>query len=684
MYLKSIISGIVGVMMTTGAIAEAPKSSTTTTIESKQADYHRVEALPINREKQRATYEKIIQLLTISQNETTLALVQDMLQDIETYALYPYAKYQWLRVKGLNQALTLPDIQKFKQQHPDLPTYFVNDLMNRWANALEKQQAWQTILAAQTDLPNNTANRCLVLNAELYSQTKPAEKFNAEQEKALADIWLTGQNLPNSCMPIFKQWHAQGGLTTEYLQQRALLAFEARNSHVLASLTAGYGEDGFITTLQTLLKTPSTLPSFIENAESNVQNKRIVLAAFPLFIRGIKENTIVDITDPFAPYQAWATHFQLNEQEINQWKSALLWQIFDTNIAELQQWRDAQIPILKEDRQTERRLRTAIRQKSDLSLWLDLLSDEGKQKDEWQYWRAKNLQFHQQREEGKKILAQLSQQRGFYPMLAAADLGMTYQPKMLDITNPSGIDITQTAQAGLARISELRYLGSASHSVNINREWNTLLQHASFEQKLQLSQYAKEQEWFDLGVEATIQAKAWGYIGLRLPNAYIDWFDLHLKNKKINRTFAMAIARQESAWRPNVSSSANAMGLMQLLPSTAKATAEKFRLPYSDQQQLFEPFNNIMLGTAHLQELYDKYGDNRILIAAAYNAGGSRVEQWLARSNQRLNMAEFIASIPFYETRGYVQNVLVYDYYYQILQGKPQRKFSKAEYDRVY
>nr|WP_181022033.1 lytic transglycosylase domain-containing protein [Avibacterium endocarditidis] len=146
----------------------------------------------------------------------------------------------------------------------------------------------------------------------------------------------------------------------------------------------------------------------------------------------------------------------------------------------------------------------------------------------------------------------------------------------------------------------------------------------------------------------------------------------------------MAIARQESAWRANVTSSANARGLMQLLPSTAKLTAEQDQLPYKKESQLFDPIDNIMLGTTHLNQLAEKYGNNRILIAAAYNAGARRVDSWLAKSNGKLTMAEFIATIPFYETRGYVQNVLAYDYYYQLLQGEKAEKFTQAEQNRLY
>ena len=100
--------------------------------------------------------------------------------------------------------------------------------------------------------------------------------------------------------------------------------------------------------------------------------------------------------------------------------------------------------------------------------------------------------------------------------------------------------------------------------------------------QIALSQYANEQNWFEL-VDGSIIAKAWDYIDLRLPNAYSQYFDIALSNvnlsatepqaivdNRVTKTFAMAIARQESAWNPMAQSAANARGLMQLLPSTAQ------------------------------------------------------------------------------------------------------------------
>lgn len=297
-------------------------------------------------------------------------------------------------------------------------------------------------------------------------------------------------------------------------------------------------------------------------------------------------------------------------------------------------------------------------------------------------------------------------------MLAAAKLdpqtrGKRYhfgQPQLLvapSITDETWADEFPKLKPALEEIAELRQLDRLGAA---KQRWSFLLENLPADQKkekqIALSQYANQQNWFDLGVDGSIIAKAFDYIQLRLPMAYSHYYDIALKprrltlskgkpqalrNTSVSKTFAMAISRQESAWNPQAQSSANARGLMQLLPSTAKATANNAKLPYMGEADLFKPLNNILLGTAYLAELNAKYPNNRILIASAYNAGAHRVEKWLARANGKLEMDEFVASIPFYETRGYVQNVLTYDFYYQRLQNKEDpQTFSNEEYDRLY
>ena len=318
----------------------------------------------------------------------------------------------------------------------------------------------------------------------------------------------------------------------------------------------------------------------------------------------------------------------------------------------------------------------AIWQKTELSPWLNSLTTEGKAKQEWRYWDAK-----QDISKNIEKLTALSKERGFYPMLAAAQLKQTYKvdfPVAPSFTVAEQLPFEQV----FAMIRELRELGRNGLA---KQRWRILLDNADFTTQLKLAEYAENQQWFELAVDASIVAKAWDYLSLRLPNAYSEYFNSALQNLNISKTFAMAIARQESAWNPMAQSSANARGLMQLLPSTAKLTAENNQLPYQGEQDLFKPLNNILLGTAHLNELNGKYPNNRILIAAAYNAGANRVEKWLSRANGKLALDEFVASIPFYETRGYVQNVVTYDFYYQILQNKENPQiFSQEELNRLY
>ncbi|MFD1806073.1 transglycosylase SLT domain-containing protein [Pasteurella oralis] len=638
-------------------------------------------------QKARQIYQKIQQLLSRSQSEATLTLVNALLVQIEDYPLYPYAQYQYL--KATQDKLTLEQINAYQQRYSALP--FAIELKKQWLQQAQAKSDWQNIIENVSNLPQDVVSRCIILQAEYETLPKSTALSTEKWQKKVAQLWLTGASLPKQCDPVLAIWIEKGYLSNESLKERAVFAFEQKNQGLLTYLQQQAKETElkqWLIALTQLAQAPQQLqnPNTVfyppNISAQDTFAKRIVLSHFPSFVKTLKEGAIQNNQDPFAPYEAWASALALSQSQKNQWKKNLISHLFDSENSSIQDWRDQTIITLKDDALTERRIRTAIREKTDLHPWLALLSESAKNKEEWRYWKAKILtQDKNTQAQAEKIFTSLAKQRGFYPMLASAELGLEYQPEMRTFMPNAKQKIQDAFPEELARITELRWLNDLA---NMNLEWKTLLDNAAFEQKLALAHYANMQEWFDLAVEATIQAKAWGHIALRLPNAYLDWFDLHLKNKNIDRTFAMAIVRQESAWKHNVSSHANARGLMQLLPTTAKQTAQKAGLPYTHESQLFDPFDNIMLGTAHLQELYEKYGNNRILIAAAYNAGASRVERWLAKADGKLTMAEFIASIPFYETRGYVQNVLTYDFYYQILQQRSQQKFSTEEYNRLY
>ena len=123
-----------------------------------------------------------------------------------------------------------------------------------------------------------------------------------------------------------------------------------------------------------------------------------------------------------------------------------------------------------------------------------------------------------------------------------------------------------------------------------------------------------------------------------------------------------AIARQESLFNTSAVSPAGALGLLQLMPATARETAETYGLSYSRDRLTADPAYNAALGSAHLGELIAEFGDAYALVFAAYNAGRSRVYQWLQRFGDprtgEVDAIDWVEMIPFRETRNYVQRVM--------------------------
>ena len=164
-----------------------------------------------------------------------------------------------------------------------------------------------------------------------------------------------------------------------------------------------------------------------------------------------------------------------------------------------------------------------------------------------------------------------------------------------------------------------------------------------------------------------------------LPRAYWEglfprpwWDDLRRSavDHGLDPFLVASLIRQESEFNPNAISPANARGLMQILPSVGSHLAREEKLPRFSTDQLLTPATNLRLGTRYFKELLDKYDGQVEYALAAYNAGEDRVEEWRNSGHYR-DMAEFVESIPFTETREYVQAILRNTRVYRRLYGQP-------------
>jgi soluble lytic murein transglycosylase len=164
-----------------------------------------------------------------------------------------------------------------------------------------------------------------------------------------------------------------------------------------------------------------------------------------------------------------------------------------------------------------------------------------------------------------------------------------------------------------------------------------------------------------------------------LPRAYWEalfprpyWSDLKrfsLANG-LDPYLVASLIRQESEFNPLAVSRANAVGLMQLLPKTGKVVAHQASLKHYNPTQLFTPAVNLQLGTRYFRGMVDKFGGSFEHALAAYNAGSDRVEDWMGQGKYR-DAPEFVESIPFTETREYVQAILRNANVYKQLYGAP-------------
>ena len=188
-------------------------------------------------------------------------------------------------------------------------------------------------------------------------------------------------------------------------------------------------------------------------------------------------------------------------------------------------------------------------------------------------------------------------------------------------------------------------------------EWDAVAALLDPEQKVQAAKLASRWGWHSRAISTIASVGQYDDLSLRYPLPYHSTFEQHAATANIPSQWAYGIARSESLFMRDVRSSAGAIGLMQLMPATGREIAATISLPYSGIDTLTNPQSNIRLGTTYLGQMAERYGGNRVLATAAYNAGPHRVDNWLPESGTQ-DARIWIENIPFNETREYVQRVL--------------------------
>jgi soluble lytic murein transglycosylase len=252
--------------------------------------------------------------------------------------------------------------------------------------------------------------------------------------------------------------------------------------------------------------------------------------------------------------------------------------------------------------------------------------------------------------------AAAAHQTAFYGLLAAERLGLTLDASL--IAKPATPD---WREAGFTQSSVLAAAELLLKAGDLTLAKRFLLHLGESQDETGLAQLADMTLAWDEPHLALLVAKAAAERGLILPHAYYPTPDFVPDGLKVSRALALSIARRESEFDPAARSSADARGLMQVLPGTAKLMAEKLGKPFDAGKLFSDPAYNVAMGAAYLAEMAEEFGPSIALIASGYNAGPGRPRRWIGEFGDPrradVDVVDWVETIPFAETRTYVMRV---------------------------
>jgi len=613
------------------------------------------------REEQRATFLRAERQVWSMDNSDLL----EVIRELDDYPLIPY-----LISKKLRHRMSLGDegaIREFLRQYGTTP--LARQLRRDWLEYLTKRNRRSLFLEFYQET-SNAELQCTYLRFQFESGV-PKEDIYPQ----LATLWNVGESQSKVCDPMFRVWIKDGFLTEDLVLHRIEKAADG-------------GQHTLIPYLKTLLPDDKQyLADRWQEVRKNPDNVRHLVRY---------EGTLPSIEADIISYGL----------------SRLIWR--DRDLA-LRTYERAQQRVVFSDSQRARIIHRfavalALDGHSDAERWLIEASQVEPESEtmrwhlsyllkkqawqsiallieksppqltnefQFQYWLARAYEMLDRMQDAMPLYQQLAEERHYYGFLAAARLGIPHSLKNMpvqasdeSISNIINLEATQ-------RAFELRKLERFYHA---RLEWNYVQRQLENDQKLAAAIVSTQWEWHDQSIFTLSREGYLDDVDKRFPVAFGDLLTREAQKNDIPPEWAFAIARRESSFMSDAISSADARGLMQILPSTARYL-ENRRVSARD---LLDANVNARIGNKYLRYLMDKLDNNALLATASYNAGWRKVNQWLPESGS-VPADIWVETIPYRETRNYVKAVLAYQQIYQDkLDQKPTEKTVFAEFSAMH
>tara|TARA_R110002167_G_scaffold55301_2_gene157256 strand:- start:1659 stop:3359 length:1701 start_codon:yes stop_codon:yes gene_type:complete len=533
-------------------------------------------------------------------------------------------------------------------------------LRKKWLVYLAKQNQPELFSHFYRDMGNTPLN-CTYAEILLQKDLTNAQAFELAE-----NLWVVGKSQPNECDGLFKQWQKAGKRTSELVWKRLSLAADGGNHTLIPYLkTLLPKEQQYLADLWLEVRRSPSQVSRLSKFPAKYPEKETEILVY-----GLKRLISNDRDLALRSWEKLSSKFTFSAPQLKQisHRFAIFLALADHQQADV--WLEKAANFEPDAELLRWHLAHVLRQRN----WqqaLDVINfvpEKIADGNVFQYWKARAYEKVGADELADKGLHKLAKQRHYYGFLASGQLSEMASLNDNPLLIAQG-DLDELAALPAAqRAFEFRALG---RNLSARREWIFLQSQLTKQQKITAAVVASQHNWHDQAIFGFSRSGYLDDLSRRFPMPFDSQLQSNAKKNNIDVAWAYAIVRRESSFMPDAASHAGALGLMQVMPGTARyLSKEKVK-----RNSLFNPNRNVELGTQYMRYLMDKMDNNPILATASYNAGWRRVQQWLPeKGNIPLDL--WIETIPYKETRNYVKAVLAYQQIYRQHLGSSENLFK--------
>lgn len=557
------------------------------------------------------------------------------------HILAPYAQH-WLMELNIEN-IDNQSISRFLAAHDDYA--FVSGLRASLLKKLGRNKDWNAFAleyALYQPTKKNTAVECLA--AEAFHVQNPAAPLGFAK-----DLWLTGKSQPKECNALFDVMESIGTIDESAVWQRFRMA--SGKGRVSLAKSIMKRSRGYRSNQPRLVSRAYKSPAnFLKKGQASFGTRFGHEVNLFALIRLARKDTWTAVS----AYKKVST--LLSHDEKAHFHAMLGLFAAKRHEAEAKLWFQKSDVEKLSPEQISWYARAALRQ-SDWTHLLTVIANmplDIAEESRWRYWKARALiALQQDKQQAVEILTKLAVERHYYGWLAQDEL-INYTPPTLGHYQAPKSDVAAIGKIpGVQRTAallnlELRWQG--------RREWKKVISSFGDKQLLAAAEYANQQHWNDLAINTADDTRGVHDFSLRYLMPYKSLMTNAANVQGVDVAWVHGITRQESRFMHYAKSHVGAAGLMQLMPTTARWAAKRAGVDNYKRSMINDLDTNVTIGTYYLSYTLGLMNGNKIMATAGYNAGPSRGKKWLG--TQRLEGPIYAETIPFNETRNYVQRVM--------------------------